>query len=180
MSDLATLQEENGRLRTRVLELESQLHFLTTHKTVAAGIAGERIISDLIDGILTSYAASFDVHAPNGMTIEVKKAGRTAKTSNRWQWGKVLGESGNKKYDYLLLVGDSDPRYAHLYRDAKSPFVIFCVPYASVLDVSTAGQRNTRIARINTNPTGVRSTVRKSLYENFEVTMAELKVRFGI
>lgn len=180
MNEVEALSEENDRLRRRIAQLEEQLRFLTTHKTVAAGISGERIISDLINGTLTSYAASFDVLTPTGLTIEVKKAGLSKATPNRWQWGKVLGERGAKKYDYLLLVGEADSRFAHLYRDAGSPFVLFCVPFEAVEKISTTGQQQTRIARVATNPEGVRSAGGRMLFKEFEVTLAELEQRFGL
>lgn len=184
VNELVFLQSENAALRAENERLKNQLHFLTTHKTIAAGIGGERIVSEVTNGILTAYAASFDITAANGATIEVKKAApsksEAGRPSARWQWGKVLGESGSKRFDFLLLVGEADERFQHLYRDPLSPFIAFCVPFSEVLSISTQGQQKTRIARVSTNPEGVRTSSGRRLYDEFQVTMPELADRFGI
>ena len=128
--DFAALKAENEALRRQVADLERQVLFLTTHSTLAAGMAGETIISKIISGKMTPYAEAFDVATVGGLRLEVKYArlNRHSKESlntRRWPWGKVFGESGNKNYDFLILVGEADERYREKYKSPESQYVIF-------------------------------------------------------
>jgi hypothetical protein len=56
--------------------------------------------------------------------------------TKRWNWHSVLGRSDNKKYEYLVLVGEKDLRYENQY-PGDLPFVFFLVPRSDVDDIKT-------------------------------------------
>lgn len=178
------LANENAFLKKRIEELEAKLSFLTKHKTLARGLAGERLISDAITGALTGHTASFDVSGPQGERIEVKSAKLTnagagaASEFRRWMWQKVFGETNQKTYDYLLLVGEAHSACASAYRDPDSPYVLFCIPHARVGQLTTAGTRGALGIQLNCNPATARGRSR-SLFNEFQITLAELQERFG-
>ncbi|MFC7556654.1 hypothetical protein ACFQU7_37180 [Pseudoroseomonas wenyumeiae] len=92
---------------------------------------------------MTAYAASYDVSTNSGSKIEVKyvKVNQKYKDNpdhKRWAWGKIFGESGAKNFDYLCLVGERDERYISDYKDPTSPYVMFCVPFEEVSDLTMA------------------------------------------
>ena len=178
------LEQENAVLRARIMELENQLNFLRTHGTVAAGIAGERLIASTIGGSLTRYDEGFDIVTSDNVSIEVKasKPSRSAKdySSTRWQWGKVLGETGKKVYDFILLVGEAESKYMPLYKDPSSPFVFFLLPFCDVEEMSMFDGRSGRIMRLSTNPNGLRTTSGKRMFDIYQTTIEELQSRFHL
>lgn len=184
VTGLEELEQENAELRKQIAFLEQKVAFFTNHKTLAAGISGETLISQLVDGVVTSYAASYDVVDRSGRLIEVKysRLNTAAKTSGtqRWAWGKIFGEGGAKKFDYLILVGDRDDRWKEFYKDKSSPFVMFCVPHSKVdeLTMSMSGKRY-RAIQLTSNPLRAKSRA-ASLYKKFQITRDELKEVFGI
>lgn len=180
---LEAVLHENHELREEITRLKAKLDYLTTHRTVAAGIAGEKIVSELIGGTMSAYAAGFDVKTYNGRLIEVKQSRGCRSVAGypslRWQWAKVFGERGTKSYDYLLLIGDVDARYQHLYRDRNAPYVFFCVPFVDVAALTRQGTRDSQMITLSTNPKGVRTDAGKKFYSDHQITIGELKSRFG-
>lgn len=180
--DIAALEIENRKLRETIASLSERLSFLETHRTLAAGLRGETLISDLVNGKITAYATPHDIEVTaTGQVIEVKlaklnKPVRTS-TTHRWAWSKVFGESGRKKYDHLLLVGEADLKYREQYRDQGSPYVLFLVPYADVKALSVKTGRNESII-LTTNPRKAKS-VAAPLFSRFQVSREELRV-FGL
>jgi hypothetical protein len=115
-------QQEILALEQRILELEAEnarlnreLDFLKIHPTIAQGIKGETLIGQLVDGVVTAYADSYDVLTPTGLRIEVKysKLNHPMKVAptKRWNWGKPLGwlDKG-KDYHYLPLRDEAAQR----------------------------------------------------------------------
>lgn len=185
--DIAALQRENSALRSKVKELEERVTFLTTHAALRAGIVGEQLISQIVDGVRTSYAAQHDIVGKDGSRIEVKYARLNcadpgATSTKRWPWGKIFGEGGDKDYDFLVLIGERDERYARLYKDPLSPFVLFVLPFANIepFTMSMNGGRY-RAIQLSSNPSSARLGHRaKRLFTEFQVTPAELSSRFGL
>lgn len=178
------LQAENQRLRKRVELLESQLLFLGQHRTLAEGIRGETLISALVNGKLTVHTASVDVVTDSGTKIEVKMGKLTypkpasQSAPSRWQWGKVFGEKNNKDFDFLLLVGEADPRYRDFYKDPAAPYVMFMLNRLDAERLSTVHTRGARGMLLLTNP---RSTGKKAgeIFSKFQITASQLTERLG-
>ncbi len=102
---------------------------------MAAGIAGETLVCDLVGGELTSYATGFDITAAK-IKIEVKysRLGSPVKGSKtlRWSWSKPLGwKDKGKTYDFLVLIGEKDDRFPNQYLDT-SRYVCFLIPRKEV------------------------------------------------
>lgn len=179
-----SLEAENQHLRQRITMLEKQLEFLGQHATLARGIAGEKLVSRLTGGTMTAHTAPSDVRLPNGQEIEIKfaKVSRSSKGyegARRWQWQKIFGERNAKVFDYLFLIGESDPVHARDYRDDGSPYVIFVVPFIDVAPLTTAGTRGARGILLSTNPHRTRGTS-AGLYARFQRTIVEIEAQFGL
>jgi hypothetical protein len=179
------LISENAALQARIKELESQLQFLTSHRTLATGISGETLVSKIIDGNVTSYAAPFDILDKSGQRIEVKyaKLNSTAggTKTKRWAWGKIFGEGGVKDFDFLLLIGEKDQRWASFYKDKVSPFVFFCIPKEKIfaLTMPMNGGRY-RAIQLTSNPETARRSKGAALFDEFQITESDLVERFGL
>ncbi|MEX2643262.1 MAG: hypothetical protein WD270_07405 [Acetobacterales bacterium] len=175
---------KNAELQKRIAELEEKLNFLINHRTLTAGISGELIVSELVNGIVTAYATAHDIVDRSGRTIEVKYSRlnrpSTLAVTTRWAWAKVFGESGRKAYDFLLLVGDPDERWRSHYKDPNSPFIFFCIPREAVdaLTMSSNAGRS-RAIQLTTNPLKARSRAAK-LFAEYQVTRDELQSIFGV
>lgn len=83
MTEVEILRRENLLLKERLAALEAQLSFLANHRTLAADLAGEVLVSQHVDGALTAYAAGHDVVTATGQRIEVKKAADRARQGLR-------------------------------------------------------------------------------------------------
>jgi len=186
------LELENRNLKQKIADLEVQLTRLgkellqyRTHELLATGMRGEMLVSKLVNGRITAYAIGHDIKTADGTLLEVKRSKLhlwdKRSGSTKWQWAKLLGESGKKKYDYAILVGDADPRYAKSYKDPDSSWVIFCVPFERLNEVTTPGQRvDYRHIQISTNPIGTRRILTRTLFEQYQVSMRDLGERFGL
>lgn len=179
------LQIENQQLHARIRDLEDKLRWLLTHATLARGLAGESLISSTIDGKLTLHTAAFDILGRRGEHIEVKSAKLTnagagsATKYARWMWQKIFGETNKKNFDYLLLIGEANAEWRHHYRDTKSPFVLFCLPFSDIQQFVTAGTRGAVGIQLNSNPISARGKA-ADLYLRYQMTSAELEQRFGV
>jgi len=84
------LREENALLKLRIADLESRLSFLSQHKTLAAGLSGEQLVSGIIGGVRTVHTASVDIIMDDGKKIEVKQSKLSYpspnKPGNRARW----------------------------------------------------------------------------------------------
>lgn len=141
-----TQEDEIVKLRERIrlLERENALlkkerDFFRRTPTLAQGLRGETLIVKLTGGVPTGYKDPHDVTLKGGTRLEVKyshvNAPNRSKT-RRWNWHSVLGSANNKVYDYLVLVGEKDPRYDDQY-PAGLASVIFLVPRSDVDQIKT-------------------------------------------
>jgi hypothetical protein len=133
------------RERVRLLErknrlLKKELAFFRRTPTLAPALKGETLIATLTGGVRTGYKDPHDVTVANGARLEVKfsklMVPNVHSKTRRWNWGSVLGSSNNKKYDYLVLIGEKDPRYCDQY-PANLAYVFFLVPRPDVDDIKT-------------------------------------------
>jgi hypothetical protein len=150
-----TKDEELRRLKEQLLScrsdselLRKELDFLKTFPTLAQGIKGETLVAQLAGGVITGYAESHDVTVHNGARLEVKyshlnRPGRSK--TRRWGWSSLLGKQNRKEYDFLVLIGEKDPRYEAQY-PGDLPYVFFLVPRGEVKKI-----RNPAIVALNTN-----------------------------
>ncbi len=154
-SEIALLREENLALRSRVADLEREVELLKTHPTLAQGLKGETLIAQLTGGELTGYAGACDVVIDGEVKIEVKfsklNVPAPGSSTRRWNWSKPLGwKNRGKDFDFLLLVGDKDPRFPTQYPD-DSPYVFFLLPRNEVEAVMTKGGSIGSSTQITTN-----------------------------
>ncbi len=121
------LRKENAALKKRLSVLEN-------HPSMVQGIRGETIVSKLLNGEITKHNSSFDINLPTkGILLEIKfsalnDAVRKSKSENktkRWAWSKPFGESGQKVFDRLVLIGEKDQRYHNLYENNNCPYIFF-------------------------------------------------------
>ena len=181
------MNDEVTILRRRVAELERENEILRAKVTfferapwMRDGIRGEQVVAELIGGTTTAVNERFDVRTrSNRVRLEVKYsnlnlavAGRPTK---RWTWAHVVGFDGGKSYDSLILVGDADVRFQHLYRDPASPFVFFDVPFAALSAVMVGRQQN---VQITTNPRKASTDSARALFGLFQITRDELIAKY--
>ena len=171
-------------LREEVARLQRQVAFLSKHRTLAAGMTGETLVASLLDGEVSAEAVGFGVVSGKGHRIKVKTARLTAGDSSfrsrRWQWAKILGENGMSQYDYLVLVGEANDRFAELYRNGGAPFVFFLIPYDKVFGLTTGGEKTRRSILLSSDPRCPRSPAAVRLYNEFQVGPDELRQRIGV
>jgi hypothetical protein len=181
---IGALRNEHAALRKNIQALEEKVAFLTQHNTLAAGISGETLISKIVNGHMTSYAASFDVVDGEGRRIEVKysrmNSAQKGADTKRWCWGKIFGEGGHKDFDYMLLMGDKNERWRGSYKDAEGPFIFFCIPFDRVAELTmsmNAGRY--RAIQLTSNPQTAKSRAAR-LFTQYQVTAIELGHTFGL
>lgn len=166
---ISQLEDENWALKQRLKVLEPQ----------EAPVA-EFYIAELSGGSLTSGLVAHDVVGSDGSLFEVKYSRLNTPVkgakSKRWSWGHPLGNSGLKAFDYLILVGEIDPRYAHQYEGSCPFYVLFCVPYDQVTAVM---RDNEPLIQITTNPLSIRSASAKRLFEEFYITPDQFSAKFN-
>lgn len=183
------LNDYVSRLQAEIVTLKRKVAILEKHEILAQGIKGESLVAVWVNGVVTTHNASHDIDIQDRtLSIEVKYAGlnsavrgrgsRTTETL-RWAWSKPFGESGSKTYDKLILVGDTDARYAQNYKDPTCPYVIFDVPFEDImpLTIQTNSGRY-RSIQLTTNPLTARSSA-SALFSNYQVTTKELEDRYG-
>lgn len=153
---------------------------LESRPTMRAGFSGEQIISKLVNGIPTAYAAPHDITTiRGGKRLEVKYstlniAVKGSKTK-RWSWGKVLGMSGRKTYDRLILVGEADPDVDYEWF-SDGPYIFFDIPYKRVEGLMRAGG----LIQISTNPKTARTPEARLLFDKYILSAHALQNRYGI
>ena len=175
------------RGRIKILEnnkklLEAQVKFLTTHQTLRAGITGETIIANAVEGAITPYARSYDVQS-RAWKLEVKfsrlrRAGSRKGDNLRWAWLKLFGEGGNKTYDFLVLIGEKDDRYRENYLDTSTrPYVFFLIPQDDVASL-VHHSRGYQGIWIRSNPRGRRHSRADRLFSTYQISYEDLEQRF--
>jgi hypothetical protein len=182
----ARLIAENELLQAEVKILNGKLILLDTHKSLAKGMRGEAMVAEWIGGSITAHNAGHDIETTVGLVkLEVKySALNVADRKNigtlRWAWSKPMGESSNKKYDRLILIGDKDPRYMGQYQDIECPYVLFDVPFSEIypLTIQTNSGRY-RSIQLTTNPATSKSAA-SPLYLRYQVSLADLTSRYGL
>ncbi len=170
------LEDENKALKKEV-------EFLRGHPALAKGLRGEVLIADILLGSRTKNGLGHDVETTSKVAIEVKYSSLLQawpdRPLNRWVWTKLFGELGKKSYDRLILVGDTDPKFASFYRDTSSPYVLFDLSYRDAVEL-VGGVKLGRAGRLylTSNPTTVRSPRALMLFNQYQTTTEELQRRY--
>jgi hypothetical protein len=162
------LLRQIAELKAKVAQLETEVAFLKNHPRIAQGIKGETLACKLTNGSITAYAAAHDVTVGGIATVEVKfskvNTPYEGAATRRWNWSKLLGwRDKGKGYDFLLLMGDKDPRFLSQYPEDGSPYVFFLIPSLHVPTVLSKGEMIGSQAQINTNLATARSSASKAI-----------------
>lgn len=182
-SELVT---ELNRMRRENRELRDRLGFLKDHPTLVRGVRGETIVAKMVDGSRNTKNAPHDLTLKSSpLRLEVKyselNVAIRGRGTKRWVWTKPLGESGRKRFDRLILIGPTDPRFSSYYRDSRAPFVLFDVPFSQVKSLSVPVQRGRYTAiYLTTNPCTVRSTSAHRMWRVFHISASELQRRYSL
>lgn len=176
------LEAENASLRSERDRLLDNIHRLEAEIFLPESLRAESFVARLVSGLLSVRNASIDILSGSGRKLEVKfsKLGfadlrRTIKTK-RWAWSKPFGESGNKRYDRLILIGLKDERFDYL--DPLSPFVIFDVPYGEIFPLTINTNRGKyRSIHLTTNPNTAKSRA-SPLFKKYQITERDLEARY--
>jgi hypothetical protein len=152
---MMALEEENREMKARIAALEKEIEFLKTHPTLVQGMKGETLIAKITGGVLGAYADTYDLVVGETIKVEVKfsklNTPVAGSSTRRWNWSKPLGwKDKGKDYDFLLLVGNKDPRFLRQYLD-DSPYVYFLVPRTKVTGIMNSGEAIGANVQIITN-----------------------------
>ncbi len=132
-----TKDDEILRLRDRVLELEKENEDLKKTLNFARGVPAEIFVAELTGGVRGGYKDGHDVTTNSGHRLEVKLSHLNRPNSSkilRWNWDRLLGLNETKEYDFLVLMGEKDPRYEAQYPGL--PYVCFSVPRRNTLHLT--------------------------------------------
>jgi hypothetical protein len=155
-----TKDDEILSLKGRILELEKENEDLKKALNFPRGVQAEIFIAELTGGVRTGYKDGYDVTTNSGRRLEVKVSRLNRQTTSRtvrWNWDRLLGLNETKDYDFLVLMGEKDPRYEAQY-PPELPYVCFLVPKRDVNAIKTGN-----CAALNTNLTTARAYKSKVL-----------------
>jgi hypothetical protein len=143
-----TKDAEILRLKERIFKLEKENAALKKRLDFARGVPAEDFIAELTRGKRSRYKDGHDVTTKGGYRLEVKSSNLHSPSSSktlRWTWDNLLGLHETKQYDFLVLVGEKDPRYEEQY--PEMPYVCFLVPRRDVDTINSTGD----CVALNTN-----------------------------
>jgi hypothetical protein len=182
LTEIDLLRRENAVLKLEVERLRNQLSFLSTNKRLDHGSRSETFLARLLKAETTGHTAAYDLVTSGGARLEIKSSrllGVNEAATRRWMWGGILGAHGKKNFDWIILMGDSDERYAHHYAEPASPFVLFLLPFSD-LPHWISGSGKTRYIQVTSNPDSKRASKKtKSFFNNFMVTSSFIEEKFG-
>jgi hypothetical protein len=174
------LRKHLSELEQKVLVLLKKVAFFENHPKIADGIRGETLVATLAKNAINMRGnTSYDIQVKNlNLKLEVKFSRITVtKKTKRWTWSKIFGESGNKVYDRLILIGDKDPDHWDKYSDLDSPYILFDIPCDEIIPLLNDGGTANKMIRLQTNPFASRSAS-SPLYTKYQITSAKLKRRY--
>lgn len=161
------LEQENERLR-------QELGVSRVSDTIARGAFGEELVAGWAFGARAPRGLPHDLMI-GALKVEVKYSGLLVQLDRkqhrvcRWTWSKIFGERGKKQFDYLVLIGEADPRFRDSYKDPASPYVVFILSYWDAIRLC-GGIKAGLAGRIacTTNPLTVRAREPKWLFNDFQ------------
>jgi hypothetical protein len=181
---MISIEARLHHLATENAELRKEVQLLRGNPRLAQGLRGEVLIAEIVSGSRAKGGSSYDVEANAGrLRIEVKFSslltGISGRPLCRWVWTKLFGELGRKSFHRLILVGESDSRFAAHYREPQSPYVIFDLSYRAAGSL-VGGVRPGRSCAIQltTNPASVKSARAIALFQRHQITVEQLQSRY--
>ena len=193
-SELRTLRAENARLRKRIEKLEAEIvrhreqrRRASRHAANSTGKEAEDYVCRLLGAKATERNADHDfVIGRRRFEIKGSKCNLfypgpdQTYSYSRWTWHNFLGVGSKKTYHRLILVAEADPSRKATYRDKRSPYVIFDLPFAFAKKIASERARaDGRFAfHLISHREGAKSSVLCREMWKFEVTRAELKQRY--
>src|SRR5262249_1522070 len=116
---IVALTEEIRALNERVAELESENTELKKRIESSRGVQAEMLVAELTGGARTRYKDRHDVTTRHGRRLEVKYSHLNIPANvphiKRWNWDRLFGDNDVKTYDFLVLIGEKDPRHEAQY-----------------------------------------------------------------
>jgi len=181
-SENAILLKENDLLKDELSQLRSRVAGFLKASENPPWLIAQGLVSIIIKGVLTENNSSYDVDVGQGrIRIEVKYSKLNKANSSgtlRWAWNKIFGESGNKQFDRLILIGELDRRYMNSYRPFDSDFVIFDVPYEEVSDLTISTNGRYRSIQLTSNPKTAKRSNGSRLYPKYQVNQETIGQRY--
>jgi hypothetical protein len=175
-SGLLQLRRENDALRR-------EISFLRAHPKLARGLRGEKLILSIVSGVSSSRGSDYDVITKDDQVrLEIKYSSllpMRGKDTCRWAWTKIFGESGTKRFNRLILVGEADDRFRSQYKDPSAPYIFFDVPPLAAARL-TNGRKPGRksVIHLTTNPAVIRSERASELFYRHQATVRDLELRY--
>ena len=173
------LQKTNGLLERKAIWLKSLIRNST-------GQNAELYIVELLNGMPSTKNDGHDVTVRGGKRLEVKGADinifrnkGSINDGRRWTWHNFLGVGGAKTYDNLILVGEIDKNYIKDYKDKKSEFVIFDIPFEWAKDFASRKKTKIFTLHLQTKITGSRGIHLREIWQ-FEVTREALISKYKV
>lgn len=154
-------------------ELKNRINSFHINPQIAKEVKRTNFIDDIFNGKIIKHSDSSPFQINNSTTavliyaklIEVKYP------TKRWTWARPLGNSGDKIFDRLILIGEKDPRYMNRYKDSRSQYIIFDIPFNDVKHL-TVGNKH---IELTTNPDTVKNITKLQLYNEYQVTVDDLR-----
>jgi len=180
------LERENSYLKKENNRLLKNIQILEEDKQISESLRAESFVASLVQGAMSTNNAFYDVKLNGGsQLLEVKFSRlnlndrKRQNPSKRWAWSKPFGESGNKEFNNLILIGLKDDRFINHYLDPKNPFIIFDVPYSEImpLTIQTNGGKY-RSIQLTTNPETANSSA-SPLFSKYQITSEILENRYS-
>ncbi|MGB5159185.1 MAG: hypothetical protein WBN77_17310 [Desulfobacterales bacterium] len=142
-------------------------------------------------GAISSHNASYDVNLVNkNIFLEIKysrlnnpvRKRKNNSRSLRWAWSKPFGESDQKVFDRLILIGEKGPKYHNLYKDIEleCPYIFFDVGYDEIAPLTIRANGKAQHAiQLTTDPRTARSSA-SPLFKKYQLTLKDLEASYGI
>ncbi|MHC2021485.1 hypothetical protein [Methylobacterium sp. CM6247] len=178
-AEIEKLQKENATLLIKIDNLNRHLTALRTRLKSVTGNEGEDLLAGLLIGDLTVGNKSFDFIGNDGLKYEIKtsKLGvpMIGANTKRWTWSKIFGMSRKKEFDWIVLVGEKDERFADHYTDKESDVVCFIISYETAIELI---DKNNTI-QLTSNPNTASKSKSSVLFTNGQMSRKEILDKFS-
>jgi hypothetical protein len=123
-------------LRRRVIELCTKfVREFGQPQSKAAWIEAEKLAGEIMNGCAMPSSHPYDYKVSvSGKCHRIEVKYSTCSKEAKWSFNKIFGESGQRDFDILLMIGLADKRFVKLYHpDAElTGLVFFAIPISKV------------------------------------------------